>query len=167
MYSVADLFDFGFGSDDLRGRSQEADEHFQNARSSMESAARLLATGASNEAAVQSACLTAELGLKGVLTLLGVGKNERKALSHHIHSLASRLAELKPASSDLRLRSVSCAFPDYIGTRYKWHGLSRTELNELAMRAQYVAAEAIRRVSSRNMAAEVEGDPQNAARDFP
>ncbi len=68
MYSAADLWDFGWGMKDLGGSSASA--LWRNAGSSIEGAARLLVNGAAADAAIQNACLTAELGLKGVVTRL-------------------------------------------------------------------------------------------------
>ncbi|WP_205418298.1 hypothetical protein, partial [Pseudomonas coronafaciens] len=55
-------------------------------------------------------------------------------------------------------------FPDYVGTRYATHGMTRIELMVLAMRAQFVAAEALRRVSDRDFASMLEADPRNCPR---
>ncbi len=70
MYSVADLFDFAYGISDLRGQNVDADTHWQNASSSIEASARLLSEGSLLDAAVQSACLAVELGIKGALAAL-------------------------------------------------------------------------------------------------
>lgn len=47
-------------------------------------------------------------------------------------------------------------FPNYVSTRYSSHGLKRTELMALAMRSQFVAAEAVRCFSDRNLASKID-----------
>lgn len=58
-------------------------------------------------------------------------------------------------------------FLNYVESRYASHGLNRLELMALAMRAQFVAAEAIHRVSDRNMAAFMEALPDCPQRPEP
>jgi len=66
----------------------------------------------------------------------------------------AQLIRLTP--SDDRLRTACTKFPNYVESRYSSHGLTRLELMALAVRAQFVAADAIRRVSDRNMAGDME-----------
>ncbi len=82
-------------------------------------------------------------------------------------AIATALVEVVPRPSDERLVRVASEFPDYIATRYAAHGLKRIELIELAMKAHYVAADALRRVSEREFAGLLERDPRNPPRSFP
>ena len=66
--------------------------------------------------------------------------------------------------TDARLTAAASKFPDYVGTRYASHGLTRVQLMELAMRAQFVAAEAVRRISHRDMAGTMEARSDTPAR---
>ena len=67
--------------------------------------------------------------------------------------------------SDVRIQRPTKREPDYVGTRYASHGMARTELMVLAVRAQPVAAEALRRVSSnRDLASKLEADPNISSR---
>ena len=52
---------------------------------------------------------------------------------------------------DNLLKNIATAFPDYVKTRYHDHGLSRTQLMELCVKSQFIAAEALRRISNRNL----------------
>jgi HEPN domain-containing protein len=167
MYSVADLWDFGYGASDLRGQNIEADTLWQKASSSIEATAKLLANGHMLDAAVQSICLTAELGIKGALAALGVDESARRKLSHNIPDLLKNLMDMRPHESDMQAQSTSGHFPDYVKTRYSDHGMTRVQLNELAMRAQFIAADALRRLSVRNLAQQIQKDSKNPPRSFP
>lgn len=167
MYSVADLWDFAYSTEDLREQNTEADQHWNNAISSIETTARLLRDGHMVDAAVQSICLTAELAIKGVLAFIGLAESARKALSHNIPLLVEKLAEERPFTSDTQAKSTAQHFPDYVKTRYSDHGMTRVQLNELALRAQFLAADALRRLSERNLAKEIQEDLRNPPRSFP
>ncbi len=167
MYSVADLWDFGYGASDLRGQNIEADTLWQKASSSIEATATLLANGHMLDAAVQSICLTAELGIKGALAALGVDESARRKLSHNIPDLLKKLMDMRPHESDMQAQSASGHFPDYVKTRYSDHGMTRVQLNELAMRAQFIAADALRRLSVRNLAQQIQAESGNPPRSFP
>lgn len=94
--------------------------------------------------------------MKGALKHLGATDQELKRLSHHLSNLADALVSREPRQQDKRFLSAASKFPNYVNNRYASHGLTRIQLMELAMRAQFVGAEAIRRVSDRNMAGEME-----------
>jgi hypothetical protein len=164
FYSVADLWDFAYGVDDLSHGAGDAPQLLANARSSLAATARILAGDVDIDAAVQTICLTAELSLKGALAARGWTETQYKKLSHHLDKLAEALiAEVSNANDD-RLRGAVAKFPDYVGTRYSSHGMTRAQLMLLAMRAQFVAGEALRRVSDRDLASQLEADPQTSPR---
>lgn len=167
MYSVADLWDFAYGVSDLRNQNVEADAHWTNASSSMEATARLLTSGQMLAAAVQSICLTAELGIKGALAALDVDQPTRRRLGHNIPCLVEKLTGMRPSVTDTQVKSAARYFPDYVGTRYSDHGMTRVQLNELAMRAQFIVADALRRLSPRNFAHQLQEDSRNPPRSFP
>jgi uncharacterized DUF497 family protein len=79
-----------------------------------------------------------------------------KKLSHHLPKLAAELIKIRPARNDERLLHACSNFPNYVESRYASHGMTRLELMALSMRALFVASEAIRRISQRNMANEME-----------
>jgi hypothetical protein len=156
FYSVCDFLDFGYGVADLLRIGSPAGDLLNNARSSVVATPRILSGAIDIDAAVQTACLTAELSMKAALTHLGWKDQQLKSLSHHLTKLADALVASQPIASDRRLRAACTKFPNYIESRYSSHGLTRLELMALAMRAQFVAADAIRRVSERNIAGDME-----------
>ena len=163
QYVVADLLDFAFGSDDLRGGG-ESEELLRNASGHITAAARTLQSSGDAAAAVQSSCLAAELSFKGVLAHLGLSEPERRKLGHRLDTAAERLIALAPSPSDQNLRAVLKKFPDYVQSRYVRHGLSRLDLIDLMHTSQFVAADAVRRVTTRNLASQIEADPETPAR---
>lgn len=164
LYGVADLWDFAYGTDDLSHVGRDARQLLTNARSSLAATTRILSGNVDIDAAVQTICLTAELALKGALAVRGWTEPQYKKLSHHLHKLANALIGEVSTIHDDRLRDAVAKFPDYVGTRYSSHGMTRSELMVMAMRAQFVAGEALRRVSSRDLALQIEADPQNPTR---
>lgn len=164
IYSVADLWDFAYGVADLRGQIADADQLWRNARSAIASTARTLEGGQDLDSAVQSACLSAELAMKGALAFLGWSEPQRRGLSHNLAKLADTLITERPVATDDRLRRACATFPDYVQTRYNAHGLSRIQLMALGVRGQFVAADALRRVSDRNIAAQIEADASSPSR---
>lgn len=164
FYAVCDVWDFGYGVDDAIGSGTPAKELLINARSSLAATPRILAGDVDIDSAVQTTCLTAELSMKGALKHLGVTDKELKGLSHRLPKLGKALVARKPKPSDARLEAAASKFPDYVGTRYASHGLTRVQLMELAMRAQFVAAEAVRRISDRNMAGDMEARSDTPSR---
>ena len=164
FYGVADLWDFAYGVDDLSHGTGNAPQLLANARASLAATARILAGDVDIDAAVQTICLTAELALKGALAARGWTEPKYRKLSHHLEKLAEALIGEVSTARDDHLRGAVAHFPDYVGTRYASHGMTRTELMVLAMRAQFVAAEALRRVSDRDLASKLEADPNTSPR---
>jgi hypothetical protein len=164
FYGVADLWDLAYGVSDLSHGTEDAPQLFANARSSLAATARILAGDIDIDAAVQTICLTAELALKGALAARGWQEPQYRKLSHHLDRLADALIGEVPTAHDNRLRGAVAYFPDYVGTRYASHGMTRTDLMVLAMRAQFVAAEALRHVSDRDLASKLEADPNTSPR---
>jgi hypothetical protein len=84
--------------------------------------------------AVQTICLTAELALKGALASRGWPEPQYRKLSHYLAKLAEAPIGEVSTAHDHRLLGAVAHFPDYVGTRYSSHGMTRTELMVLAMR---------------------------------
>ena len=162
IYAVADLWDFAYGVDDLQGQSSSADQLWNNARAAISATSRTLVGGYDIDSVVQSACLSAELAMKGMLSFTGWPEKKFKSLNHRLVDISAAVISERPSDNDEMLRSACSNFPDYVKTRYEHHGLSRIELITLGMRGQYVAAEALRRVSDRNLGSEIE-----QSNDFP
>ncbi|WP_216332560.1 hypothetical protein [Rhizobium sp. X9] len=159
FHSVGDLIDFAYGVDDLQHGNAEGYELLSNARSSIAATARTLQGDLDLDAAVQSACLSAELAMKGALSVIGWEEPRYRRLSHRLPDAAEALITERPRASDDLLRVACARFPDYVGTRYRSHGMTRHQLMMLAMRAQFVAADAVRRVTQRDLGAQLEADP--------
>jgi hypothetical protein len=107
--------------------------------------------------------------MKGVLAKLGVDEARRRKLGgngHGLSAIAKALVQEVPGPSDARLVRAAAEFPNHVTSRYAAHGLKRIELIELAMKAQFVAADAVRRVTSRDFAGLFEQDSQNPPRSF-
>lgn len=153
IYSVADLWDFAYGVDDLREQVHDADQLWSNARSAIASTARTLTSNQDIDSAVQTAHLSAELAMKGVLTFLGWPEPRLRKLKHNLSHMAEAIIAERPGANDNNLRRACTAFPNYVETRYGPHDLTRMQLMALGMRGQFVAAEAIRRVSMRDFVA--------------
>lgn len=167
FYGACDALDFAYGVDDLLRGSTPKPDLFVNARSNVSATTRILQGDVDIDAAVQSSCLSAELALKGALAHLGLNDQALRNLSHSLPNLAAKLVELAPSPTDARLLASVQKFPNYVGARYAAHGLTRIQLMELAMRAQYVAADAIRRVSERRMGLEMEARNDTPMRAVP
>ena len=100
--------------------------------------------------------------MKAALSHLGWTEEQLIKLSHRLPDLANALIVIKPTPKDDRLRKACSKFPNYVKTRYSSHGFTRVEIMALAMCAQFVAADAIRRISERNMGGDME-----ASLDYP
>lgn len=161
IYSVLDLWDFAYGIDDLKERSKAADQLWHNAKSSIHSTASLLSDSCNINAALQSICLSVELSLKGCLAFLDIPECRLRKLGHDNVKLVDELISLRPSSSDNLLRNMASTFPDYVKTRYQAHELSRIQLMKLFVKSQFIAAEALRRVSERNLVKELEPSIKN------
>jgi hypothetical protein len=167
FYGVCDLWDFAYGVHDLISLGSPARDLLQNARSSLVAISRTLSGDLDIDSAVQSACLTAELSIKAALLHTGTTEAQLKKLSHRLPFLADAVIDTKPTVTDDRLRRASSRFPDYVATRYSLHGLKRIELVELGMRAQFVAADVIRRISGRSVGTYMELKPECQPRPEP
>lgn len=156
IYSVADIWDLAYSMADLSGKNRIADDLWANTRSSIASTAHALKSGAGGSSAIQSACLSAELAMKGVLAYLGLSDLQLRKFSHNIEALSRAVVEKDPRANDRFFLAACAGFPNYVESRYKSHQLTKVQLGKLGMRAQYVAAEAIRRLSKRDLATTIE-----------
>ncbi|SFU67496.1 hypothetical protein SAMN05216417_11415 [Nitrosospira multiformis] len=105
--------------------------------------------------------------MKGVLAFLGWPEAHRRKLNHNFTCLAEAIIAERPAVNNEPLRRACGNFPSYVNARYNAHGLTRIQLMELGMRAQFVAGEALRRISSRNIVATIEADNSSPPREIP
>ena len=157
-FAAADIFDLTYGFDDLRGRSQVADNHWTLALLNLETVANTHSANFSAPAVTQAVCMTAELSLNAALLFLG---EEVKTLAgrecgHKVDRLAELLAEKVPHRDDLLVGEIVRRLPDYVGSRYSVTQLSRLELIDLGLGVQFVAASSIRRLTDRDVALQME-----------
>ena len=163
-YAVGDLLDYGFGIDDLRFIKDEGSQLLEQATNNLIATGRILLQYENVDVVVQTACITAELSMKAVLAKFGYDEKSRRSLGHNLENLAKEIVKMKTMDSDDRFLYECGCFPDYVQNRYSPSGLSRKQLMNLAMRAQFVAAESVRRITDRNLVKEMESDPCNLER---
>lgn len=158
FYGVLDLWDFAYGFDDIikKDINSESEACLSNARSQISTTCRTLMGSNDLDGAIQSACLTAELSLKGALFYLGENrKSFRDNIGDNGHNLvdaAKLLVSKKSSMKDEYLIKICSKFPNYSQSRYSLSELTRLDLMNLAMRSIFIASEAIRRISTRNVA---------------
>lgn len=119
---------------------------------------RLADSGNLGEAILQPIGLTAELSLKGALIHLGMSPDDltRKPYGHGYQTLAEKLVQLCPHRDDPEVLRVIAKLPQMVGSPYDITGLTRLQVIELALGVQFVAASTVRRVSSYDLAKEME-----------
>jgi hypothetical protein len=153
--TVADIFDFGLGADDI-GRSVALTEHGQgwirSARFHLQAATSVLVHAFDFSGAIQSSILATELCFKGALASCGWSKSDIVAKIGH--KLDVSLMELRrcglACDFDLMQKAVS-SLPPFVENRYALEQPSRVETGNIVMTAQFLAAEVIRQLSSRNL----------------
>lgn len=163
-YAAADVIDIAYGMSDFRHIDKDAYICLNNARSAVAANTRILKGLGDLDSVVQTSCLAAELAMKGALVHFGWTEKRLRRLGHNLEAVANALIEHCPTNSDDELRKACSAFPDYVETRYAAHGLSRSELMSLAIRSQFVVADVVRRLTKRNLGAQVEADPETPPR---
>ncbi|PKR88127.1 hypothetical protein CXZ10_16900 [Pleomorphomonas diazotrophica] len=167
LYCAGDVIDIAYGIDDISHQRGEAARLFSNARSALAATVRTLQGRLDLDTAVQSACIASELALKGALVCIGWTLPQVRKLSHNLVEAAETLVSERPRSSDAQLLAACASFPNYVTSRYTDHGLSRRELMTLAMRSQFIVAEAVRRVTERDLGAQLEADQSIPPRVLP
>lgn len=156
-FSMADVYDFAYGVNDIGADSVGA-EYWRLAMSNLEDVANILPGAFSVDSVLQPICMTAELAMKACAAHLGVGASELKDLGHRHARLAARLAALKPHRDDTLVAIVVARLPNYVGSRYQAAGMTRLDVVNLALAAQFVAASTVRRLTDRDLALEMEQD---------
>lgn len=156
-FAVADVYDFAYGVDDLRGSKPEAEKLWHMAGSNLADAANALPTVFTVDSMIQPICMVVELSLKAALVANGAKPNEFKGQKgHDLKALAKRLSDEMPHRDDPLVGLVVGRLPPYVQSRYAPAGLSRLEVVRLALAAQFVAASSVRRTSGRDIALQLE-----------
>lgn len=156
-FAFADLYDFTYGVDDLKGSRLEARTLWHMASANLEEIANALPTLFSVDSIIQSICMVGELSLKAALVFNGADPKEFKgSKGHELATFAKRMAVEVPHSDDPLVQAVIAKLPPYVKNRYEPAGLIRFEVVRLALAVQFVAASTVRRLSQRNLAAQME-----------
>lgn len=166
FYGVCDLFDLGYSIDDLITLESPSKNFLPNIKSNITAIAQVLLSQNDIDSVIQNTCVVAELSMKTVLLHLGCTQDELKNYSHNLKRLSQKLTDLKPTRNDEAFLAECSKFPNYVNSRYEPSGLNRQQIMSLAMRAQFVAAEAFRRITDRHMVWDFEMNPQIPARPF-
>lgn len=156
-FALADLFDFSCGLNELQGGNAEALKLWQMARSSQEDVSNTMPTTFSVDSVIQPICMVAELSIKAALVWDGADPKSFKGPNgHDLSTLAGRMATARPHRDDPLIQSVIARLPHYVQSRYSPADLTRLAVARLALGVQFVAASTVRRISTTDMAAEME-----------
>lgn len=164
-FALADLFDFTYGVDDVRGGKPGAQTLWHMAASNLADAANALPTTFTVDSMIQPICMVAELSIKAALVFNGASPSDFKgAKGHDLAALAERMATEMPHRDDPLVKAVIAKLPPYVKSRYEPAGLTRLEVVRLALAVQFVAASSVRRISQRDLAARMESAPWPGSR---
>ncbi|AGY60461.1 hypothetical protein [Gloeobacter kilaueensis] len=128
-------------------------EWFYLAKQYLEAAAATLLSSFNKYVAIQNCCLAVEVLLKGALLTVH-GFNERRLRDNYGHDLNRLVHEVVTHFANIdgfRLRNTIQTFPGFVATRYTAQNISRIELGNYFMTAQYVAGEVLRQFSKRDL----------------
>ncbi len=149
QYAFVDLMDFFFGMGSVDAKAHPAAyKLWQQAASNLEVIADSLVNCYRTNSILQPICMLAELSMKGALLKLGLTSEDlRLKFGHKLVELARELSRLAPHHEDALFIDACASFPDYIKSRYDESALNRLQIVRLALKAQFVAASSLRRVS--------------------
>lgn len=148
-YSFIDLYDFTCGINSIKFQSHSMPQNlWRQAASNLEVIADSLVNCYRTNFILQPICMLAELSMKGALLKLGVKDEDlRFKFGHKLLELARELSRLAPHHEDAFFMGACASFPDYVKSRYDESALNRLQIVRLALKAQFVAASSLRRVS--------------------
>lgn len=154
MYNVCDVYDFGYGADDLIIRGSSARDLLTNALSSITAISRVLSDSNSIEGVLQISLVAIELAFKAAFMHMGYEEDfMRNKLKHNFKKMASLLVKERSLDSDQQVIEICESLPDLVNTRYRPSKLTRLQMIDIAMAAQFIAAECTRRITDRNSTA--------------
>ncbi len=161
-FAYADTYDLIYGIDDLsHSVNPDVIALLELAISNLEVIAHTLPNTYISGSVIQPICMTVELALKGILIHLGLSKDEIKNLRHNHVALFNKLISKVEHRDDELIKTIIKHIPDYVGSRYRGAELTRIQTVKLALGVQFIAASALRRVTQRDLALQMEQD------DFP
>lgn len=155
--AFADVFDLAYGLDDLDALP-EAKESWVLALSQLEMTTSTLLVSFELSALTQSICMTAELSMKAALIQHGVSGKKLRKLGHENVKSAALLASEKSHRDDALIATLIEKFPPYVDSRYKRENLTRLQMIVLAFASQFIAASTLRRLTTRDFAANIENE---------
>ncbi|PHR21616.1 MAG: hypothetical protein COA41_00450 [Sphingopyxis sp.] len=163
-FAFADLFDLTYGLNEVDNAKPEAVESWRLAMSQLEMTTSTLIGSFDLSALTQSICMTVELSLKAALMHLGVDATALKKLGHDNVKSAELLASKKPHRDDALIATLVAKLPPYVGSRYKRADLTRLKMIDLALASQFIASSTLRRLTTRDFAANIEREEGANAR---
>lgn len=156
-FAIADIHDFTMGLNEIEDCASEALELWEMSRSNLEDIANTLPNSFSHNSVIQPICMVAELSLKAVLVWHGVNLSTLKGKNgHNLAYLAQTVMDTKPHRDDQRIKAVIDNLPPYVASRYKPAGLRRLQVVRLALGVQFIAASSLRRITTSDLAIQME-----------
>lgn len=167
-----DLWDFGYGLENFSRRHAGDDEVvslFCLGRAYLEAAANACVGSVDPYAVVQNSLIAIELLLKGALRSAGCTEKKLKATGHDLVALSAEFASRHPAADGGLMGRVCASLPRLVTHRYQRLNLSRVQIGDVVMKAQYLGGEIMRQLSDRSFRQAVGvGDiPPPVPRTFP
>lgn len=156
-FAIADIHDFTMGLNEIENCASEALTLWQMCRSNLEDMANTLPNSFSHDSIIQPICMVAELSLKAVLVWHGVDLKTLKGKNgHNLAYLAQTVMDKKPHRDDSQIKTVIDNLPPYVASRYKPAGLKRLQVVRLALGVQFIAASSLRRITTSDLAIQME-----------
>ncbi|WGE55529.1 hypothetical protein NYR70_02305 [Actinobacillus equuli subsp. equuli] len=167
LYNISDVYDLSYGIEDLIQAQINQFEKFELIKTPLyEMSKSLYEPSYLGNIGIQATCLAAELSMKGVLYHLGYTTEILKKLSHNLVDLAKEIAKVKPTESDNLIISLCSRLPNYVISRYSLQSYTRTELLEFAMYTQFICAEMLRKLTTRNLASQISSQKLSIKREI-
>ena len=150
-----DLVDIGYGLDDLRSTAltvPDALSYISLSHMQLESAAATVTTQCDLRGAVQSSLLAVELVLKGAILLTNFPEKDLKdTFGHNRIKMINHLKSHSTGIDFSRVSKVVDILPMFVANRYAAKQPSRVETGHILMGSQFIAAEIIRSITTRNI----------------
>ncbi|WP_421504978.1 hypothetical protein [Erwinia rhapontici] len=156
-FAIADIHDFTMGLNEIENCDSEALILWKMSRSNLEDIANTLPNSFSNDSVIQPICMVAELSLKAALVWHGVNLNTLKGKNgHNLAHLTQTVMDKKNHRDDRQIKAVIDNLPPYVASRYKPAGLTRLQVVRLALGVQFIAASSLRRITTSDLAIQME-----------
>lgn len=164
IYSVSDLYDFSYGVDDILSKDMMDSNALVYSRSCLAQLWKTLFMHSDFDASIESLCLATELAIKSMLINEGYSSRDITRIGHKIGKLCESMSLARPGKNDELVKLAGADFPNMVSARYDGHNLSRDNILDLAMRANFLCGEAVRRISERGFSKAIEADTQSPSR---